>query len=489
MTRHAIVRSVFLAALLASPATAQATKSTEAQEAQLAGKAAHVLCTFARTADTNKLPSRALDAYRTVVEQYDDQNKTARLGLGFRLVDGAWQAPTEPAAPPADTATAKQKATVEAAWRTSQKQLGKLHRELGLLLWKTDEAAGRRHLERGLQFDPDDAKSHETLGHEEVNGFRGDAQQIAFVRRMLTIREQAGRLREQPFEVEDVPATSMPRELQATGLPFAGARSKHFAYWVVDSPEAARAAVLWSERAFALLQFLFGDDAQSRVQPGMQWNCVVRTEAERETLLRTSDTMRGKLSPEEAKAFGGLVFTLKNGEASWSMYDVAHDADMAVGHATKRCCRRVNPALSEGLVHTMTWLLCDTTVCRFAAIPKTYSGTFQLPQTDPEAWLERLQDLIDSGDAPPLVQVPRERLDGFRDDVRLQAWSFVLWLLARHPNDWQDLVLKLNKLDMLPEAVAEAFQQALGRDLAQVEAEWQQWARRGSRIGKATRLR
>jgi len=489
MTGHTLETSVLLATLLGSMLPAQAARPTEVQEAQVAAKAANVLCTFARTAESNKQPSRAHDAYRLVLAQYDDQNKAARVGLGFRLVDGTWQAPTDPATPPADTATARQKSTVETAWRSCTKQLGKLHRELGFALWKSDEAAARRHLERGLRLDPDDARSHELLGHEEVNGFRGDAQQIAFVRRLLAIRQQAATAREQEFEVRDLPASEMPKELQATGLPFAGARSQRFTYWVVESPEAARAAVLWAERAFALLQFLFGDDSPGRLQPSLQWNCVVRTDAQRDTLLQSGAAMRGKLSAEEARAFGGLVFDVRNGQASWSMYDVAHDADMAVGHATKRCCRRINPALSEGLVHAMTWLLCGTTRCRFGTIPKTYSGTFELPPSDPEKWLERLQDLIDTGEAWPLVQLPRERLDGFRDDVRLEVWSFVLWLLARHPSDWQELVLQLNKNDMLPETAAAAFQTALGRDVAEVEAEWHEWARRGSPIGKATRLR
>lgn len=472
---------------LAAAATAQKDAPAEALEGQLATRAVGLLTSFAKTCDTNKLPSRARTAWQLVVDGYDPQHQAARTALGHRLVGDTWQT-GGPAPAGADAATPKQRAAVDAAWRSTAKQLAKLHRDLGMQLWKTDEEAGRRHLERSLDYEPDDARTHQTLGHEEVNGFRGNAAQIAFVRRFLAIRAKANEIAEQPFEIQDLPPDAMPRELQATRLPFVGAKSPHFTYWVNDAPEAARASALWAERGYTLWQFLFGVEAASRVRPPLQWHAIVRTETQRDVLLQ-QESLRGKMSAEEARAFSGNTIQVRGGEAAWQIHDAALDADKAVAAATNHGCRRVNPALLQGCVHAATWLLCGTTHSRYGSLPKTYAGTFELPKSDPAVWFDRLQEMLANDTAVPLVQVPRERLDAFREDVRIQAWSFQLWLLARHPDDWPVLVQKLNQSELLPEQVEAAFVAALERPLAAVEAEWRAWAEAGSRIGKATRFR
>ena len=86
------------------------------------------------------------------------------------------------------------------------------------------------------------------------------------------------------------------------------------------------------------------------------------------------------------------------------------------------------------------------------------------------------------------MQVPRERMDHFRDEVRVKSWSFVLWLLARHPDEWHGLLGELAKENLLPEQVQDGFGKRFGREIGDVEQEWREWARRDSRIGKAAGL-
>jgi hypothetical protein len=106
---------------------------------------------------------------------------------------------------------------------------------------------------------------------------------------------------------------------------------------------------------------------------------------------------------------------------------------------------------------------------------------------DPEVWLDLLRDDIDSEKDWPLVQVLRTRMDNFRDDVRIKAWSFVLRLMARHPDRFGDLMLALADVrDATPEQVAATFARVLGRDLDEAEAEWREWASGSAPIARAT---
>ena len=93
---------------------------------------------------------------------------------------------------------------------------------------------------------------------------------------------------------------------------------------------------------------------------------------------------------------------------------------------------------------------------------------------------------IDSATDWPLVQVPRERMDNFRDPVRAKSWSFCVWLLARHPEDWLDLCAALNKKNASQQDVDDLFAENLALDVAESEAEWRAWAQQNSAIGKAS---
>lgn len=460
-------------------------------EAQLDKQVAQLLVGYARSAESYKMPSVARRVYEQILDHYDVDHPTARAGLGWKKVKGEWQQVAAPATLPADAATAAQKKVVADAWHVTRKRAGALHRELGLALLAAEERPrGSHQLERALAFVPDDQAAHRALGHEEFEGFFGTAEQIAFVQRMRAILATAREIATKEIAVETVDSDRLPNELRRTGIAFAGARTKYVTYWVAGSPEEAAQNAIANERAAELLQFLLGDSPEVRkyliVRP-VTWVAVLRSAEQRARLLDVSPEARAGESPDRILLYGGKSFTAASGKAEWVYQRPESDADHATGQYTKRSTPWFNAGLSEGLVHTMTWLLCGTTKSSYMELPTTV-GAKEKRSTDPMQWLQVLRDGVEAGTDWPLVQVPRERLENFRAPVRYKAWSFVSWLLARHPEQWALLMITLGHEPRLPEDVTRMFTEVLGRDLGEVEAEWREWVRRDSPIGKASGL-
>ena len=138
-------------------------------------------------------------------------------------------------------------------------------------------------------------------------------------------------------------------------------------------------------------------------------------------------------------------------------------------------------------MHLATWVLCDSMISTYMMLAHT-GGKAEAQPAAPAEWFRKLHAEIDAGADWPLVQVPREGLQNFRVSVRFKSWSFVTWLLARHPDRWVQLLASLPSKNLSEEVVEQTFQSVLGRGTGEVEAEWRAFARRGSRIGKAAGL-
>ena len=488
MTRHLLPVLLAVSAAMALPG--QVPTSPTQRIAANDQQVLQALIGFARSAESYKQPSRARQVYEQILDHYDVTNPTARKGLAWQQVKGEWQPPTKPQFA-ADTATPDQRKKVDEAWRLTARKVTKLHRDLGLaLLAEQETALGRPQLERALAFDPEDVESHKALGHAQIDGFYGTAEQIAFLQRMRDIVAKARELRSQDFQVTVLGQDQMPKELLYTGLPFQGGRSPHFQHWVVDSAEDTAATLQWAERSLALGQFLLPEASAHSTHPeAIRWFGLVRTDEQRDLMLERSPKIRGKYSLEEAKLFAGMYVDLGSGRADVNWFAQPNDADHSVAMVTKRCLvGGRNTGLGEGLMHASTWLLCGSTLTFYCDLPKTFSGNAKLLPHDPKVWLSRLQDEIEAGTDYPLVQIPRQRSDNFHESARIKSWSFMLWLVARHPDRWLKLLDKLSAPDLLPEDVTKVFATVLERDLGEVEDEWRAWARRGSRIGKASGL-
>ncbi|HEX5050738.1 MAG TPA: hypothetical protein VFZ65_03100 [Planctomycetota bacterium] len=478
-----------LGACLTAAVAAQAPPAPKTEE-ELDKQVIQTLVGFARSAENWKTPSRARAVYEQILAHYDLDNASARAGLGWKKVKDEWQVATPSDRLPKDTATPAQQEQVANAWRQASKRVAKLHKDFGLALdGEGHRARAVHHFERALAFDEDDVDCHRALGHEEFDGFFGSPEQITFVKRLREILGKAREIAAREIEVAPVAIDQMPVELQRTGFPFVGARSRFTTYWVHGSAEEAAQCAIWNERAVLLLQYLFGDDPERNrylVPSRVRWIGVLRSAAERARLLEVSPEARANETLERAQLFASSVFTSHSGKAEWTWHN-EHDDDHVVGQATQRGTPWFNPGLSEGLVHTMTWLLCGTLYSSYMMLPTTQATSTERPRK-PSEWLRALRAEIDRGDDHPLVQVPREQLANFRDAVRFKSWSFVTWLLARHPDRWVELMVELGHEKRLPEEVAEIFKRVLGRDVGDVEAEWRDWARAGSRIGKASGL-
>jgi len=483
-------RAAALAVLGLLPAlAAQSQPAKDARRVELDAQLGKELSKFARTVSTQKWHTLAREIAALVVEHYDADDNTARRLLGQRKVRGSWQQDKPKSQLPGDGIDDRRRQGLAPKWQELQQRAGALHRDLGMrLLDEGAKQAAQREFDLALWFLPDDAQVHRALGHQQFEGLWGTAEDIAFCKRMQAIVGKANELAQKDYEVTEVPLSELPPELKATGLTFAGARGPNYTYWLTDSFEAAASCVTWSERCHELLKDLLGADAEILRGNAWRWHAILRTGEQRDALLQKSPTTMGPFKFDQARLFAGLGFAAEGGgraAVTWQPQNL--DADYSVANVTKRHLQdQRNEGLGEGLTHVTTWLLCGTTRTWFADLPKTVVGDAKPMGRDPKEWLQSLWKEIDEGRDFPLLQVPRERADNFRDSARLKAWSFMCWMLARYPDKWWPLIMSLSGGTFSEEDCAHAFEEVLGRPVAEIDAEWRRWARRGSKLGEAS---
>lgn len=474
------------------PAAASAVPA-EALEAELANQAVQKLVGFARVAEANKVRSRAKTAWELAVE-YDPECRPARTALGFRKEKGAWQPPAKGKEPSwLDAPSAAQRSRVTTAWTVLQQELGALHRGLGLQLKQLgDDAAARRHLERAVAWDASDVESHRALGHREHDGFWGTAAQLAFLERMAAIEQKARELGETDCKADPLPASAMPVELQRTGLPFTGARTEHVTLWTTVPQDTALQTVQWGERTFLMLQFLLGDGAATHDVAGdlsrMKYFALMHSEQEKDSFLQNNRQVFD-IDIGVIKDYIGWTIRAEGGRAHVSWGAAALDDDVIVAHVTEYgFAHRCNEGLAEGLVHAMTNLLVGSMHTFYGTAPDTIAGSSKPIDPNEEEWLPRLREQMDARQDWPIEQLPRERLERYRPQVRLKAWSFVKWLLARHPGEWAQLLRAFPNPEekaLMPEESTRILEQVLGRPLPAIDAEWRDWADGRSPFAKA----
>ena len=215
---------ILLLALCAAPLAAQNATAAELaeREQKLHTSAVQVLLSYARSAESNKLPSRAVAAYELVLAHYDAENKIAKAALA--KAKGV-----------ADQGTAAQRRSTDQGWTLAGKKLAPQHRDLGIALLAIDDLLrGQHHLELALRYDPSDLEAHKALGHAEHNGFFGTDDEIAFCKRLAAIESRAKELGATGYQPAALPADKMPEELRRSGLSLAGAKTRSFAIWTTS---------------------------------------------------------------------------------------------------------------------------------------------------------------------------------------------------------------------------------------------------------------
>jgi len=478
----------------ALPLTAQG--DLDPRVAAVTKKAAASLQGFAKKAAQAKAMTRSRNTYQVLIDHYDADHAKARAALGHERRNGEWQQVKDPKTLPPNKASKRQLVQQEKNWRAVAKQLSKLHRVLGLKLLAEDKLdlskidQGKLQLERALAFDANDLESHKALGHEDIDGFFGTEDQLTFVRSMRAMLVKAKQCAALPCDSKSLAADQMPDALQQSGLSFHGARSEHFEHWVIGSDEQARQSVVWAERALVMVRHLLGEQplaSQALTTDSRAYLAIIRTVSQRDQLLQRAPITLGDYDMVKAKMFSGVSYQDQGKSAEWAICNPSDDDDRVVAHVMMRCAaQRLNQGLSEGLVHALTWMMCGTIKTRYMQLAHTVSKKRDEWPVDALIWRQRLEKAIDSATDWPLVQVPRERMDNFRDPVRAKSWSFCVWLLARHPEDWLDLCAALNKKNASQQDVDDLFAENLALDVAESEAEWRAWAQKNSAIGKAS---
>ena len=239
-----------------------------------------------------------------------------------------------------------------------------------------------------------------------------------------------------------------------------------------------------------IVRHLLGEQplaSQALTTDSRAYLAIIRTVSQRDQLLQRAPITLGDYDMVKAKMFSGVSYQDQSKSAEWAICNPSDDDDRVVAHVMMRCAaQRLNQGLSEGLVHALTWMMCGTIKTRYMQLAHTVSKKRDEWPVDALIWRQRLEKAIDSATDWPLVQVPRERMDNFRDPVRAKSWSFCVWLLARHPEDWLDLCAALNKKNASQQDVDDLFAENLALDVAESEAEWRAWAQQNSAIGKAS---
>ncbi len=488
---------LFLALLLPFAGLRAQAADFSKDEADLQRKASSALLRFAGTAERYKALPKAKQAYDLILDHYDVDNGQARRALGFNKVKDKWEQVAPDKRPKwEDRATYENRYKVVDEWYKTAVTLANLHRELGLKMVAGENLVrGTYHLERAVAFNPMDAEAHKGLGHKEVNGFWGTDPQVAFVARMKAIETKALELARKDYPLEALALDTMPAELKKMNLEFHGAKSENFKVWTRGTQENANNCVLWCERALDFLVYLVGDE-QARRRAVKQnakrwgWYGFVWTVAEREEFLKLNPQIYEGKTLEEAKAFANVAWKSDQGGAQVFMKLTPaqmHDT-LIVQVFHWGLTQPLNNALGEGLHHAATWYLQSTSISQFGALPEGTVGAkeLHLPEST-NWWLRKMRDDAVAGEDWPLNQVPREQLSRFRNAVRIKSWSFMTWVLAAYPDQWLDFYARVpaDKIPF-PEEIDKAGEEAFGKPLAQVEAEWREWARGDSGVASAT---
>jgi hypothetical protein len=477
--RHAAIGPL----LLLAAATAQEAGGLAEREARLHAAAGQTLLAFARAAESHKMFARAKAAYDTLLLDYDPANKAAQTALAAAA--RTWT----------DQGTPAQQRTVEQAWSVVCKKLAPMHRELGLAMVGADELVrGPHHLQRCLAYDPTDTAAHQALGHESYRGFHGTPEQIAFCKRLEAIEQKGKQLAATPHDPTVLPIDQAPAEFRNAKLAVVGARTRQWQVWTTSpTADTAGKAAEWAERAQDLLDFVLTGGPQRRAArvdgKPVAWVGLLRSDAEWQAFFAANPELLRKAKLAAAPGGESFRFESSQGMAEVFRHAESLDADSIIAHvAMWGFANQHNDGLGQGLVHAMTSLLVGTTLTWFGEEPKTRAGSQKPLARDEKAWDQRLREEIRAGKDWPLVQVPREKLSSFREVVRVKSWSFVLWLMARHPDTWtRALQAILTDQNPLPEQIEQVFEREFGRPLPQLEAEWREWARGDSPLAKATR--
>lgn len=506
-TRLRPVLCLFALAVCLAPARAQDDFAKDEQE--LVKSCVRSLTTFANAAKAKKVGQRAKQAFDLILE-YDPENAQARRELGFRKEKDEWiPLPPDKRKKWRDEAGYEDRFKIVDQWAKAAVQLCDAHKKIGLKLQAANNAArAAYHLQKAVYYNPMDKEANLALGYKEGPGFYGTDAQIAFAHRMKEIETKAVDFARKQYEVKELAHEQMPVELQqlAAAVPdwmkrpdfdIHGARSEHFTVWTRGSQKHANTSVMWAERALDFGVWLLGEKEAKRLRfverasGAFAWYGFLFTQREREELLKANQNIwAGEGSIDRAKDFANNIWRAKEGPAVAMVRSSPRAVqDSLVGYVFfQGLVQGRNEGLGQGIVHAATWYMKSTAIVRWGARPEGTVGddALELPEAA-NWWLRAVRDQAMSNQDWPADQVPREKLSRFRNECRLKSWSFSTWMWAAYPDKWLNYFLKLpdEKIPTLEEVDA-IGKEAFGKSLAELDAEWREWARGDSGVAFGT---
>ncbi len=482
--------SVLLSLLLLPLAAPTLRAQFEPEQDKANAAAVSRLLQFAGAAKSNKVMPRAKEAYDRILSWYDPEHKQARAGLGQRKVGDAWQDPVKPI-DWTDKANDDQRYRCVTEWNKAAQDLAKIHRTFGLKWLEQEPARAVLHLRRAVAYDPFDGESHKALGHEELvlgegrgGTFYGTAEEIAFVQRLREIEKFALTLAKKEYEVE--PVSEIPEELAKLKLEFHGAKSKTFTIFTRGTQENANDLVKWAERALEFLEWTLGEKDTKRLQAragqerAFAWRGFIWTMTEKKDFIKENPQLfKDERDYLEANSFANISWQVPGGKTAIVAQKLtpAMMQDNLIGTIWNQCLGG-NAALREGAMHAACWFLKSTTMTRYGALPEGTAGSAEIALPDSTNWwMREMRDAATAGTDWHINLIPRVQLSKFHNEARLKTWSFMVWCMARYPDKWLEFIRACpsDKIPF-PEEIDQIGEKVFGKPLAEVDAEWREWA-------------
>ena len=299
------------------------------------------------------------------------------------------------------------------------------------------------------------------------------------------------------YEVQEVPQSELPLELQQTGLTFAGARGPNYTYWLTDTFEAARPTA--SPGRSAVTSCSTTCSADQGVDRARQLVALAlhpsQRPNERDLLLSEEPVTTcgpfpvrtgAACSPASAsrrRAGGRAAATWQLGQPRRRLQRRQRHQAPPAGPAQRRPRRRPDARDSTWLSVRLRRALGSPT-CRRPSV----GGTRSRWAATPKQWLERLWTGDRRGPRLPARQrAARARLTTSATARALKSWSLhVLDARALSRTSWLPLIDAVSKQHLSEQESATAFREVLGKPVEEIERDWRRWARRDSALGRAS---
>ncbi|MBL9079372.1 MAG: hypothetical protein JNL08_17860 [Planctomycetes bacterium] len=458
-----------------------------AREQQLKQRAVAGLNEAADAMAAQQQHRRALELRREVLIEYDTDDPVARERCGFVAAAGGWQRDERKLVLDRDLSGDKRAVKkVEQKLDALGRDLLKEHRALAEAFAKLpDPDRAAHHWRRVLRWSPDDRTALAALAQSTFEGFRGDARQMALLRRARTIRGAVDWLLRTPFQVDVVAGATHPL-LTAAGLQHTGVRSRHFqVFGTLPSAQMAEIAQ-FAERALWLTHTLFGTSdgdvfrpikhrdflfvATSEAYNAVLDHCKTQFDADRLAFLKSE--MIDQAFVEDRGVLWRLYRATKGRDI---------DLDQTVRAVVQDASGIDTDGLYEGIGHAACGFLFGRTMTFLLEQKKertSASAAESLLSPDFATWRQIAEQSAWSRTDSRTSELVLLSAARFSNEQRVKAWAIGDYLLHWRPEWLRELDRCRGNAVRTPPEVEAEFQRRTAYELPRIDSEWRDfWVR------------